>query len=188
MQYRTLCGLSAALIIASSIAALETTHIDLREGSTNDGTVSISRARGELLFDDAATSPPVSLQTLLSVTSDHSTLTGLESDSHLQYLNEPRHDAVHDAAFNDALPVSPDGNGNTTVGGHVSDTDIHLERHGNEVVDGEWFFDGTTEFGSGTVYWHPCVFHVFGAFLIRGGFLRGLRSWRGLRGLERGLG
>ena len=81
MQYRTLCGLSAALIIASSIAALETTHIDLREGSTNDGTVSISRAGGELLFDDAATSPPVSLQTLLSVTSDHSTLTWLESDS-----------------------------------------------------------------------------------------------------------
>ncbi len=37
----------------------------------------------------------------------------------------PAHDGLHNAAFNDGLPVSPDVNGNETLGEHLSDAAIH---------------------------------------------------------------
>jgi len=37
----------------------------------------------------------------------------------------PAHPGLHTASFNGGLPISPDVNGNTSLGAHLSDTDIH---------------------------------------------------------------
>ncbi len=141
-----------ALLVAARCAALETTAVELREGPTPDGAVTIARESGELLFDDATTEAPVSLQDLLSAVSAHGTLTGLGGDDHPQYQDGARHAAAHDETFNDALAISPDTNGNATVGEHAADSVIHLSRTGVESVAGDWFFGGEPEFGGGTVW------------------------------------
>jgi len=131
--------------------AIETTEVELREGATSDGAVSIAREDGHLTFEDAHSGGAVTLEALRVAATDHGALAGLDDDDHGQYLNADRHADAHDAAFNDALAVSPDAAGNTTVGAHVGDGDIHLSRGDDEAIEGDWFFEGAPEFGGGGV-------------------------------------
>lgn len=141
----------AFLLPAHFAAALETTRIDLREGGENDGQVTITRQDGELLFDDVTTSAPVPLAQLAG-TGVHGALGGLDGDDHPQYLDAARHAGAHDATLNDALAISPDVAGNTSLGAHAADSIIHLSRTGNEIVTGNWSFGGTIDLTGGQIH------------------------------------
>lgn len=132
------------LAVAATAAAIDTQSLQLRNGSINDGEVSLTRdADGNLFFDDAFTTAPISLSTILSLTTDHGALLGLSDDDHAQYLNALRHEAAHDATFDNALPISGDVNGNQSIGEHVSDGAIHLKRAAAEEITAPWnFADG----------------------------------------------
>ncbi|OQA86284.1 MAG: hypothetical protein BWY28_02429 [bacterium ADurb.Bin236] len=41
----------------------------------------------------------------------------------------PAHSGLHTASFNGGLPVSPDVNGNASIGAHLADTAIHRKNH-----------------------------------------------------------
>jgi len=41
----------------------------------------------------------------------------------------PSHSGIHEAPFNDGLPISPDVDGNTSLGEHLSDATIHRKYH-----------------------------------------------------------
>jgi hypothetical protein len=134
------------------LPAIETESLSLRQGGANDGKVTISRdAPGNLLFDDAFTSPPVSLATLRSAATDHGALQGLADDDHPQYLDAARHGAAHGALQNNALPVSGDVNGNQSLGAHVADGRIHLDRQDAEAISGAWNFTNRLDIRGGAV-------------------------------------
>jgi hypothetical protein len=135
-----------ALFVVLSIAApgIETGRVDLGNDGVYDGTVWIARSTtGSVIFRDQVVGTTVSLSDLLSGQNDHGALTGLADDDHAQYLNTARHTGAHTAAFNSGLAVPADLGGNVTLGGHLADGDIHIQRDAAETIGGAWRFTGT---------------------------------------------
>lgn len=141
-----------ALILTSTfVYALETTNIQLRQGTTNDGAVIIYRDNdGNLMFEDTYTDP-TSLSLLRQSATSHAALTGLDLDSHTQYLNTTRHSSSHDSPFNLSLPISADTNGNTTLGSHVEDEEIHPNLMTDTAIAGTWDFTNGVNINSGKI-------------------------------------
>jgi len=134
--------LTFTLLLSAIAAAVDTDQ--LRLGT--DGVVTLTRDGDDLVFDDGAIGP-ITLEDLAAPASDHGALTGLLDDDHPQYLDDTRHVATHDAAFNDALPISADVGGNETLGDHAADAQIHLRRDIAEAVDGIWNFENSIQLG-----------------------------------------
>lgn len=130
------------VIISTTSFALETSNIEFRDGSTNDDTTRIYRENNSLMFDDAETTSPVSLATILNQRTSHDALENLTEDDHPQYLNQARHSTTHSSTFNRGLSIGLDHNNNATLGAHVDDGDIHLKRDASEIIDGAWTFEG----------------------------------------------
>lgn len=129
-----------SLFLVSMAHAVETTSVELRNGEIADGLVTITRSdAGGLVFTDLQTSPTTLLQ-LTQLHTAHGELTGLSEDDHPQYLNEDRHEAVHTASVNGALPITADVGGNTTLGAHVADATIHPDTTTAENISGRWVF------------------------------------------------
>ena len=138
-----------AWAIGSSLG-IETNKLELGFQSNYDGTVHIDRdAQGRMTFTDSEVTTPVLLSDMTQGQDVHGALSGLGADDHPQYLNTSRHPSAHDAAFNASLAVDPDTHGNTTLGGHLLDSQIHLDRGQNEAVSGNWIFTGTPELRNG---------------------------------------
>ncbi len=137
----------AVAMCAMPCAAIETEEVDLREGTASDGQVRIYRSFDRLVLEDSTTSK--SLEMLAAAIDDHGALTGLADDDHGQYLNTNRHEGAHTSGFNAALALPADVDGNETLGGHVADTDIHLDRADSEAISGEWNFEAGMEVLSG---------------------------------------
>ncbi|MEO8376250.1 MAG: hypothetical protein ABI579_01155, partial [Candidatus Sumerlaeota bacterium] len=142
-------GVVGMLLTINTAIAIDTQSVELRSGSTNDGQVSLTRDEdGNLFFDDAFTTP-VSLSDLRNAVTDHGALSGLSDDDHTQYLNTTRHNAVHDATFDNALPISGEVNANQSLGEHVADGGIHLNRAASEEVTGVWTFTNGLQVSGG---------------------------------------
>lgn len=137
------------LLAATRLFALETSAVEFTASAEATG-VSIARdASGNLVFRDVYTSATTLFQ-LARQPVLHGALADLSSDDHPQYLNDARHDAAHDAGYNNALPISGDVGGNATLGAHVADGDIHLSRDGAETIIGQWTF-GEARFDGGGI-------------------------------------
>jgi hypothetical protein len=148
-MYRWLIGLCIIILsVPFGIAyGIKTGEVEIGQNGIYDGVVKISRdGAGNLLFQDSEVTTPVLLKDLGHGVEHHSKLQGLSGDDHLQYLTSGRHEQAHIAAFNDALAISPDVGNNTTLGSHVQDSDIHLQRGEAEQISGNWVFSGATEF------------------------------------------
>ncbi len=129
------------------VYGIKTGEVEIGHSGIYDGVVKMSRdLEGNLLFQDSQVTSPVLLKDLGHGVEDHSELQGLSGDDHVQYLTSERHGQGHVASFNDALALSPDVGNNTTVGSHVQDSDIHLERAEAEQISGNWVFSGAPEF------------------------------------------
>lgn len=141
------------MALTPGVPAIETPELSLSEGGGQpaDGSVRITRSpAGEMLFEDAATSPTTLLE-LRQPASAHAALTGLDADDHPHYLTAPRHAGEHSSAFNAALLLPADVAGNTTLGAHVGDSSIHLLREEAETIGGAWVFAARPEFYRGLV-------------------------------------
>jgi hypothetical protein len=142
LVWGTLAGLFLAGLVSLALG-IRTNEVELGRDSVYDGTVKIARNEGgALVFQDNELTSPVKLSALGGSATQHGTLTGLSADDHPQYLNSARHLSGHHAAYNAALPVPPDIHGNATLGAHVSDSDIHLNRTENIEITGGWRFYG----------------------------------------------
>ena len=142
LVWGTLAGLFLAGLVSLALG-IRTNEVELGRDSVYDGTVKIARNEGgALVFQDNELTSPVKLSALGGNATQHGTLTGLSADDHPQYLNSARHLSGHHAAYNAALPVPPDIHGNATLGAHVSDPDIHLNRTENIEITGGWRFYG----------------------------------------------
>lgn len=142
--------LAVFAISAAALFAIDTTDVQLRDGATADGAVSIVRDDGHLVFDDAH-SPATTLSALRANTSDHGALTGLGDDDHTQYHTAARHTAAHDATFNNALSVTADPAGNSTLGAHTADARIHADRTAAEAIPGAWNFSTALDVRGGAI-------------------------------------
>ncbi|HUT25602.1 MAG TPA: LamG domain-containing protein, partial [Sumerlaeia bacterium] len=143
------CAALAALVAAAAFA-VKTNDVELGYSSVYDGQVRIQRsAEGQMTFRDAEITSPVLLSTLAEGVSVHGALTGLSADDHPQYLNDSRHSTAHDSDFNSSLTIPSDVAGNTNLGDHVTDSDIHLPRGETVEVTGDWRFSGTPQVWDG---------------------------------------
>lgn len=148
-MYRWSVALSIILVLISFSVAygIKTGEVEIGQNGIYDGVVKIGRdTQGNLLFQDSEVTSPVLLKDLGHGVEDHGNLQGLSGDDHLQYLTDERHGQAHVASFNDALVLSPDVGNNTTLGSHVQDSDIHLQRGEAEQISGNWVFSGAPEF------------------------------------------
>ncbi len=142
------CAL-VALLIVNSVHAIDTNEIQLGEGATYDGIVRIERdASGRMTFTDASLTTPVTLSDLNFTTSNHADLNGLSNDDHTIYLNETRHQNAHATDFNTSLTLPADANGNTTLGDHVTDNNIHLPADQTVEISAPWRFTDTPQIWS----------------------------------------
>ena len=148
---------TARFVVISMLLALgpllllgvQTNVVEIGRNSNYDGTVKIQRdAQGKMTFVDNEITTPVLLSELKQGKDVHAQLDGLGADDHSQYINSSRHNSAHDATFNDALPITADIGGNTTLTGHANDTQIHLDRGQAETISGNWIFTGTPELRS----------------------------------------
>jgi hypothetical protein len=143
------CAALAALVPATAFA-LQTNDVELGYSSVYDGQVRIQRnAGGQMTFRDAEITSPVLLSTLTEGVSVHGALTGLSADDHPQYLTDPRHSTAHGSDFNSSLTIPSDVAGNTNLGDHVTDSDIHLPRGETVEVTGDWRFSGMPQVWDG---------------------------------------
>ncbi|MCX7017111.1 MAG: hypothetical protein NTW86_31870 [Candidatus Sumerlaeota bacterium] len=134
------------LWIADPAFAVKTNSVELGRDGAYDGRVRIERdASGRMTFIDDTLTSPVALGSLAEGVAAHGALRGLLDDDHPQYQNAARHGLAHTSSFDDALPTGPDARGNTTLGAHLRDGQIHLNRAANETVSGAWTFSGTPE-------------------------------------------
>ncbi|GEM_PF-4202113 len=141
--------LLSLLGLAILLMALQTNRLELGRDSNYDGAVRIERdAEGRMTFADVEVPVPVRLGQLRQGKDAHGDLTGLTGDDHPQYLNGARHGAAHEAAFNSALAIDPDLRGNATVGAHVADGQLHLQRSQPELISGALSFGALPEFRS----------------------------------------
>ena len=138
------------LSFSMSVDAIQTSDVEIGVSGVFDGAVHIGRdAGGNLTFLDSAITSPVTLSELRALTSSHSVLTELDADDHVAYLNAVRHLATHSTDANSTMAIPLDVSGNTTLGAHLSDGDIHLDRNGVVDVTGDWRFGGVPEFLGG---------------------------------------
>ncbi len=151
-------------IVTAISFAIKTGEVELGEDGVYDGAVYITRSgAGELLLQDSTLAEPVPLSGLAGGVTDHGALTGLSGDDHPHYLTTDRHQATHDAVFNDNLPVSTDVGGNITLGGHFGDAYIHVNRTLAEFIQGRWDFKtgldakGDVTIGADEAYNDPYV-------------------------------
>ncbi len=139
------CAL-AALLMVNSVPGLDTNQIQFGDGNTYDGLVKIERnASGQMTFTDTALTSPVTLSELNSTVPDHSDLSGLSNDDHPIYLNQTRHQSIHDIDFNTSLTLPADAAGNTTLGHHVTDNRIHLPADQVAEITAPWRFTDTPQ-------------------------------------------
>lgn len=135
------------LLCASTLFAIQTDELEIGNDGNYDGTVRVYRdANGEMVFIDNNIASPVTLSELNQGRDVHAQLLGLNADDHPQYLNTARHTSEHTAAYNHALATDPDVAGNTTLGAHLEDAAIHLNRAEAESIAGDWIFTGSPEF------------------------------------------
>lgn len=136
------------LLVSIQLAfGLKTGEVEIGVGGSYDGKVRVWRDwNARMVFKDDSLTTGVVLGDLVGGMADHGTLSGLGDDDHTQYLNSGRHTSVHNATYNDVLAISPDVNGNDSIGEHVEDTDIHLDRWESETIKAPWYFNDTTEF------------------------------------------
>ncbi len=149
MMYRRLVALCIIVfsIPFGVVYGIKTGEVEIGHSGIYDGVVKISRdLEGNLLFQDSQVTSPVLLKDLGQGVEDHHELQGLSGDDHVQYLTSERHGQTHVASFNDALALSPDVGNNTSLGTHVQDSDIHLQRAEAEQISGDWVFSGTPQF------------------------------------------
>jgi hypothetical protein len=141
------------LLFFSSIGqAIETESVELGLDGNYDGAVTITRtATGQMMLQDAETTA-ITLLELKEPASSHSVLTDLGADDHPQYLNEVRHTSVHSTLYNNVLPAGPDVAGNTTLGAHLTDSNMHLQRDQPEPITGGWQFQARPELQSGLLF------------------------------------
>lgn len=129
------------LALPFSAHAVKTAEVLLGNDGVYDNAVAIARDdAGRMTFRDSQITSPTTLWILHGSATSHSSLSNLGADDHLQYLNDARHHGAHSAEFNSAFAIPPDVAGNTTLGGHVADADLHLRRDADETISGEWTF------------------------------------------------
>ena len=147
--------LAVAIVVAAVgiVRAIKTDRVELGREGVYDAQVYLERNEtGVLVFRDVDNTAPLSLTDLAAGgISTHGDLNGLAADDHPQYLNATRHSEAHDQAFNEALALPADAAGNTTLGDHVTDSDVHLDRRGGVTVTGAWAFSGVTSLSSPTI-------------------------------------
>ena len=132
--------LTMMMMLSAHAVALETRELTIQPAGGRDDLVAIWRGpHGELMLRDALTTP-VTLFELARRPTHHETLAGLAADDHPQYLTAHRHDAAHDSVTNNALEITGDVGGNSTLGGHVADRTIHLDSSVEEVIAAPWRF------------------------------------------------
>ena len=135
------------LLFPALIFAIKTPQVEFGANGSYDGLVKIFRDdAGRLIFMDESLTSPIALNQIGAGNRAHGSLSGLGNDDHRQYLNGSRHGAVHARSFNNHLPAGPDAAGNTTIGEHLQDEDIHLSRSLSETISGAWRFDVQPEF------------------------------------------
>ncbi|KPL11082.1 hypothetical protein AMJ85_04660 [candidate division BRC1 bacterium SM23_51] len=138
---------AALLAVARTGTAIQTGRVELGVNGAYDGTVWIARdTSGSLTFRDQQLGTSVTLEQLVQGQNDHGGLSGLADDDHTQYLNGARHWQTHTAGYNDELPIPPDVGNNATLGGHISDGDIHVVKNSADTIAGTWRFTGTPVF------------------------------------------
>ena len=143
-------GLGALLGV---VWPVETQEVDLGLSGAYDGTVRITRdGSGRMVFYDNEVTTPVTLFELKVSETDHGELLGLGDDDHAQYHTTGRHDTAHSATYNDALAIGADVDGNVTLGAHVGDQDIHLDRGDAETVSGVWTFSAAPKMNAGVEF------------------------------------
>lgn len=141
---------SVSLSQPSLVHAIQTNDVEIGVFGMFDDKVHIGRdAEGNLTFLDSAITSPVSLSELKALTSSHTALTELDADDHVAYLTSGRHLAAHSADANSTMAIPLDVDGNTTLGAHLIDGDIHLDRNSVVDVTGDWRFGGVPQFLSG---------------------------------------
>jgi hypothetical protein len=147
-----------AVLAAAPALALKTADVELGLDGVYDDQVHVRRSSaGALTFQDTQVTSAVSLLSLTQLTGAHGSLTGLSGDDHSQYLNTARHGAAHTADFNSSLSLPADADGNTLLGQHVTDADIHLNRNQVVEVPANWRFTGTPQI------WKDLSFSALGA-------------------------
>lgn len=141
------------ILSACSAFAIKANKVEIGLDSLYDNKVSIYRSdEGNMMFQDDSIATPVALISMVERgVSAHSELTGLALDDHHQYLTTARHTSAHNAAFNDSLAISPDINGNDTLSEHLSDPDIHPDRHEPQTMFAPWTFSDNVYF-EGAIY------------------------------------
>lgn len=150
LHQRLLLFSCAMIALPIAVAAVDTKRLELRTGESNDGVVYLTRdGDGNLVLADAHTTATLTL--LRHEAQSHSLLDDLDADDHPQYLSESRHLAVHDAAFNDTLPITADIAGNESIGAHAQDDSIHLHRDMDEDLEGAWRFLNGASFLGGAI-------------------------------------
>ncbi len=132
---------------------VETQEVDLGLSGAYDSTVRITRdGSGRMVFYDNEVTTPVTLFELKVSETDHGELLGLGDDDHAQYHTTGRHGTAHTETFNDALAISPDVDANATLGAHMGDEDIHLDRGDAETISGIWSFSAAPRMNAGVEF------------------------------------
>ena len=146
-KWRVILLVLSVIGTAGLLPALKTSEVEFGREGSYDGRVTISRDEtGRMIFKDESLTSPVTLQSMGLGMRNHGDLIGLGADDHTQYLNASRHGSAHSASFNNNLAISPDVMGNTTIGQHVQDGDIHISRSQDETIVGPWKFEVLQEF------------------------------------------
>lgn len=146
---RTVLLIFLALGTVQMAWPIQTGRVELGENGSYDGTVWIARdSSGSIVFLDRVVASSVTLQQLVAGGNDHGALSGLAADDHAQYHTALRHLLSHTAAFNDDLLIPTDVGNNVTLGGHVTDGNVHAQRASSETISGAWRFTGTPVFAS----------------------------------------
>lgn len=144
---RTIALFFFALLIPALLFAIKTSQVEFGENGSYDGRVKIYRDdAGLMFFKDESLTSPIALNQIGAGNRAHGNLSGLGNDDHPQYLSGSRHSTIHAGSFNNLLPAGPDHAGNTTIGGHMQDEDIHISRALTETIVGAWKFDVQPEF------------------------------------------
>lgn len=139
----SILAVAIALAAIGIVRAVKTDRVEFGlEGAYDDAVYVQRNETGCLLFRDTQVTTPVTLGELSSrsTIADHGTLAGLDEDDHPQYLNTLRHNLAHNMPYNSQLLIPTDVDGNTRLGEHVADTDIHIDRNVPQTVYANWTF------------------------------------------------
>ncbi len=119
------------LLTLPGIAQTLTPELSLTtpSGGIEDDKAKIWRSDGGIMYlkDDENTTKSLTDLVTAGVT-DHGVLTGLADDDHTNYHTAARHTAGHTATYNMDLPIDVTQQAHATLGGHLTDDDIHFKR------------------------------------------------------------